>query len=123
MSKRVLVVDDEPNIVMSLEFLMRRAGFDVTVARNGREALTALDAAPPDLLLLDVMMPEFDGYEVCERVRGRPDWNTTKIIMLTARGRDIERERGLALGADAYVTKPFSTRDLVEQVKRMLDVA
>lgn len=120
MSKRVLVVDDEPNIVMSLEFLMRRAGFEVQVARNGKEALAALDGPPPDLLLLDVMMPEFDGYEVCERVRGRPEWNRTKIIMLTARGRDVERERGLALGADAYVTKPFSTRDLVEQVKRML---
>lgn len=123
MSKRVLVVDDEPNIVMSLEFLMRRAGFEVQVARNGKEALAALDGPPPDLLLLDVMMPEFDGYEVCERVRSRPEWNRTKIIMLTARGRDVERERGLALGADAYVTKPFSTRDLVEQVKRMLGVA
>jgi DNA-binding response OmpR family regulator len=122
MSKRVLVVDDEPNIVMSLEFLMRRAGFEVAVARNGREALEALDGTPPDLLLLDVMMPEFDGYEVCERVRSRAEWNQTKIIMLTARGRDIERERGLSLGADAYVTKPFSTRDLVEQVKRMLGV-
>ena len=123
MSKRVLVVDDEPNIVMSLEFLMRRAGFEVAVARNGREALEALDGTPPDLLLLDVMMPEFDGYEVCEKIRARPDWNATKIVMLTARGREVERERGLALGADAYVTKPFSTRDLVEQVKRMLDVA
>jgi DNA-binding response OmpR family regulator len=123
MSKRVLVVDDEPNIVMSLEFLMRRAGFEVAVARNGREALEALDGTPPDLLLLDVMMPEFDGYEVCERIRARPEWNATKIVMLTARGREVERERGLALGADAYVTKPFSTRDLVEQVKRMLDVA
>ena len=123
MSKRVLVVDDEPNIVMSLEFLMRRAGFEVQVARNGREALDALDGMPPDLLLLDVMMPEFDGYEVCERIRARPEWNATRIIMLTARGRDVERERGLALGADAYVTKPFSTRDLVEQVKRMLGVA
>jgi DNA-binding response OmpR family regulator len=123
MSKRVLVVDDEPNIVMSLEFLMRRAGFEVAVARNGREALAALDGTPPDLLLLDVMMPEFDGYEVCERIRARPEWNATKIVMLTARGREVERERGLALGADAYVTKPFSTRDLVEQVKRMLDVA
>ena len=122
MSKRVLVVDDEPNIVMSLEFLMRRAGFEVAVARNGREALDALDGTPPDLLLLDVMMPEFDGYEVCERVRSRAEWSQTKIIMLTVRGRDIERERGLALGADAYVTKPFSTRDLVEQVKRMLGV-
>ena len=122
MGKRVLVVDDEPNIVMSLEFLMRRAGFEVGVARNGREALEALEGAPPDLLLLDVMMPEFDGYEVCERVRARPDWSGTKIVMLTARGREVERERGLSLGADAYVTKPFSTRDLVEQVKRMLDV-
>ena len=123
MSKRVLVVDDEPNIVMSLEFLMRRAGFEVAVARNGREALDALDGTPPDLLLLDVMMPELDGYEVCERIRARLEWNATKIVMLTARGREVERERGLSLGADAYVTKPFSTRDLVEQVKRMLDVA
>lgn len=123
MGKRVLVVDDEPNIVMSLEFLMRRAGFEVAVARNGREALDALEGSPPDLLLLDVMMPEFDGYEVCERIRTRPEWSGTKIVMLTARGREVERERGLALGADAYVTKPFSTRDLVEQVKRMLDVA
>jgi two-component system, OmpR family, alkaline phosphatase synthesis response regulator PhoP len=123
MGKRVLVVDDEPNVVMSLEFLMRRAGFEVTVARNGREALDALEGSPPDLLLLDVMMPEFDGYEVCERIRARPEWSGTKIVMLTARGREVERERGLALGADAYVTKPFSTRDLVEQVKRMLDVA
>ena len=122
-SKRVLVVDDEPNIVMSLEFLMRRAGFEVSVARNGQEALEKLEGVPPDLLLLDVMMPEFDGYEVCERIRARPEWNATKIVMLTARGREVERERGLALGADAYVTKPFSTRDLVDQVKRMLDVA
>jgi DNA-binding response OmpR family regulator len=123
MQKRVLVVDDEPNIVMSLEFLMRRAGFDVQVARNGAEALAALGGSPPDLMLLDVMMPEFDGYEVCERIRARPEWNGTRIVMLTARGRDAERERGLKLGADAYVTKPFSTRDLVEQVKRMLGVA
>jgi DNA-binding response OmpR family regulator len=121
--KRVLVVDDEPNIVMSLEFLMRRAGFEVQVARNGREALDALEDAAPDLLLLDVMMPEFDGYEVCERIRARPEWNGTKIVMLTARGREVERERGLALGADAYVTKPFSTRDLVDKVKHMLGAA
>lgn len=123
MAKRVLVVDDEPNIVLSLEFLMRRAGFEVTVARSGGEALKALEGPPPDLMLLDVMMPEFDGYEVCERIRARPEWRATKIIMLTARGREAERERGLALGADAYVTKPFSTRELVEQVKRMLEVA
>ncbi len=123
MAKRVLVVDDEPNIVLSLEFLMRRAGFEVQVARTGGEALKALEGEPPDLVLLDVMMPEVDGYEVCERLRARPEWRKTKIIMLTARGREAERERGLALGADAYITKPFSTRELVEQVKRMLEVA
>jgi two-component system alkaline phosphatase synthesis response regulator PhoP len=109
--------------VMSHEFLMKRAGFEVQVARNGREALSALDGTPPDLLLLDVMMPEFDGYEVCERIRARPEWNATRIIMLTARGRDAERQRGLALGADRYVTKPFSTRELVEQAKELLGVA
>ena len=123
MGKRVLVVDDEPNIGRSLEFLMRRAGFEVAVARNGREALAALEGPPPDLVLLDVMMPEFDGYEVCERVRARPEWAGTKIVMLTASGRDSERERGLRLGADAYVTKPFSTRELVERARRMLGEA
>ncbi len=123
MAKRVLVVDDEPNIVLSLEFLMRRAGFEVEIARDGAEALAALDRTPPDLLLLDVMMPELDGFEVCERIRQRPEWRTTKIVMLTASGREAERRRGLALGADAYVTKPFSTRELVEQVKAMLGQA
>jgi DNA-binding response OmpR family regulator len=121
--KRILVVDDEPNIVRSLDFLMTRAGFAVQVARDGREALEALDRDPPDLLLLDVMMPELDGYVVCERVRKDPRWDGTKIVMLTARGRDAERARGFALGADDYVTKPFSTRVLVEQVKAMLGVA
>ncbi len=123
MAKRVLVVDDEPNIVLSLEFLMRRAGFEVEVARDGAEALEALAGTPPDLLLLDVMMPELDGFEVCERIRRQPAWQATKIVMLTARGRDVERQRGLALGADAYVTKPFSTRELVAQVKAMLGEA
>jgi DNA-binding response OmpR family regulator len=119
-ARRVLIVDDEPNIVMSLEFLMKKAGFEVTVARNGREALDALDGPPPDLLLLDVMMPEFDGYEVCERIRADPAWASTTIFMLTARGRDSERDRGLALGADAYVTKPFSTRELVAQIEAVM---
>ncbi len=120
MAKRVLIVDDEPNIVLSLEFLMKRAGFEVTVARNGREALDALAGPPPDLLLLDVMMPEFDGYEVCERIRADQAWAGTTIFMLTARGRDSERDRGLALGADAYVTKPFSTRELVAQIEAVM---
>jgi DNA-binding response OmpR family regulator len=121
--KRILVVDDEPNIVMSLQFLMTKAGFEVEVAHNGREAIEALDREPPDLLLLDVMMPEFDGYAVCERIRQDRRWDGTRIVMLTARGREAERARGLALGADQYVTKPFSTRVLVEQVKSLLGVA
>ncbi|HFA60024.1 MAG TPA: response regulator [Rhodospirillales bacterium] len=120
MGKRVLVVDDEPNIVLSLEFLMKKAGFEVEVARNGQEALEAIARRPPDVLLLDVMMPEMDGFEVCERLRADPRGRATKVVMLTARGRDSERQRGLALGADAYVTKPFSTRELVERVKTML---
>ncbi len=123
MAKRVLVVDDEPNIVMSLRFLMEREGFEVEVAPTGEAALEALDRAPADLVLLDVMMPKLDGFEVCQRIRTNPTWATTKIVMLTARGREIEREKGLALGADAYVTKPFSTRELVARVKQMLDSA
>jgi DNA-binding response OmpR family regulator len=122
-AKRILIVDDEPNILRSLEFLMTRSGFSVELAQNGREGLAALERDPPDLLLLDVMMPELDGYGVCQRVRQDPRWNATKIVMLTARGREEERAKGLALGADDYVTKPFSTRVLVEHVKTLLGVA
>lgn len=120
MAKRVLVVDDEPNIVMSLRFLMEREGFQVEVTSTGQAAVAALDRQPADLVLLDIMMPELDGFEVCQRIRGNPAWRATKIVMLTAKGRDVERDKGLALGADAYVTKPFSTRDLVAKVKQML---
>jgi DNA-binding response OmpR family regulator len=120
MAKRVLVVDDEPNIVMSLRFLMEREGFEVEVAPTGERALEALEKTPADLVLLDVMMPKLDGFEVCQRIRGNPAWSRTKIVMLTAKGREVERDKGLALGADEYVTKPFSTRDLVARVKEML---
>jgi len=123
MAKRVLVVDDEPNIVTSPRFLMTREGFEVEVARDGGEAMAALEAPPPDLVLLDVMKTDLDGYEVCARIRGRPGWEGTRIGMLTARGRDAERDRGLTLGADAYIAKPFPTRDRVERVKAMLGVA
>jgi DNA-binding response OmpR family regulator len=121
MAKRVLVVDDEPNIVMSLRFLMEREGFEVQVAPTGEAALAALGRTPADLVLLDVMMPELDGFEVCQRIRDNPSWAGTKVIMLTAKGRGVERDKGMALGADAYVTKPFSTRELVARVKAMLD--
>jgi DNA-binding response OmpR family regulator len=120
MAKRVLVVDDEPNIVMSLRFLMEREGFQVEVASTGQAAVAALAREPADLVLLDIMMPELDGFQVCQRIRDNPAWRDTKVVMLTAKGRDVERDKGLALGADEYVTKPFSTRDLVAKVKQML---
>ena len=120
MSRKILVVDDEPNILISLEFLMKRAGFEVRSADDGEAALRAIREDPPDLVLLDVMMPRKDGYEVCEAVRANPAWASIRIVMLTARGREIEREKGLALGADDYVTKPFATRELVDKVNTLL---
>jgi DNA-binding response OmpR family regulator len=103
--------------------MMKNAGFDVRTARDGEEALKALAEKKPDLLLLDVMMPPPDGYDVCQRVRADPRWKDTKIIMLTARGRDVEREKGLAMGADDYITKPFSTRELMAKVRDILKAA
>ena len=120
MAASVLIVDDEPNIVLSLEFLMRQAGYDVRVARDGDAALAAVAERVPDLVLLDVMMPGRDGYEVCQAIRANPACARTRIVMLTARSREIEREKGIALGADDYVTKPFSTRALVDRVREML---
>ncbi len=121
MAYSVLVVDDEPHILHSLEFLMKRENYDVRVASDGEAALQAIGERCPDLILLDVMMPKRDGYSVCQTIRANPDWKQLRIIMLTAKGRDIEREKGLALGADDYITKPFSTRDLLELVKRYLE--
>jgi DNA-binding response OmpR family regulator len=99
---------------------MKQAGFEVRAVDDGEAALAAIAQDPPDLVLLDVMMPKKDGYEVCQTVRANPDWKAVKIIMLTAKGRDVEREKGLALGADDYITKPFATRDLVEKVRELL---
>ena len=120
MTKKILIVDDEPNIVISLEFLMRREGFSVGVARDGEEALARIREDRPDLVLLDVMMPKVNGFEVCQAVRADPSLAAVRIVMLTAKGREAEIAKGLALGADAYVPKPFSTRDLVVQVKSLL---
>jgi DNA-binding response OmpR family regulator len=119
MPRKVLIVDDEPNIVTSLKFLMRKSGFETSVARDGDEALTEVERFRPDLVLLDVMMPKRDGFEVCQRLRASGE-TQLKIILLTAKGRETEVAKGLAVGADAYVTKPFSTRDLVDQVNRLL---
>jgi two-component system alkaline phosphatase synthesis response regulator PhoP len=121
LSKKILVVDDEPNIVAAVEFLLQRSGHEVHVARDGDEALELVEACNPDLVLLDVMMPVRSGYEVCKRIRERADWRHIKIIMLSARGRDAEVSRGLAAGADVYVIKPFSTRELMAKIKELLD--
>ena len=120
MSASILVADDEPNIVLSLEFLLKQAGFRVRTVSDGEAALAAIAQEPPDLVLLDVMIPGRDGYAVCQAIRGNPAWRDIRIIMLTAKGGEIQREKGLSLGADEYVTKPFSTRELVERIRRML---
>ena len=120
MVNKILVVDDEPNIVLSLEFLMKQAGYQVRTAADGEAALAALAADCPDLVLLDVMMPRKNGYEVCQAIRENTAYREVRIIMLTAKGRDVEREKGLALGADDYVTKPFSTQEVVDKVRELL---
>jgi len=116
----ILLVDDEPNIVMSLEFLMRKNGYQVGIARNGTEALAALDQTPYDLVLLDVMMPDVDGYQVCRQLRQRPDRAATKVIFLSAKSQPADVQKGYDAGADMYVPKPFSTRQLMQKVRELL---
>lgn len=117
---KILIADDEPNILISLEFLMKREGYAVSVARDGIEALAAILRERPHLVLLDVMMPGKTGFDVCQAVRADESLATTKILMLTAKGRDTDVAKGLALGADAYMTKPFSTQELAAKVRAML---
>ncbi len=122
MTHRVLIADDEPNIVISLEFLMKREGYEVSVARDGQAALDAIVRDRPDLVLLDVMMPGKSGFEVCQAVRADESLATVKILMLTAKGRDTDLAKGTALGADAYMTKPFSTKELAARVRELLGI-
>ena len=121
MAKKVLIVDDELNITISVEFLMRREGFEVSVAKDGEEGLSMIRSWMPDLVLLDVMMPKMDGFEVCRTVRADASLSGVRIVMLTAKGREAEVEKGLSLGADAYIPKPFSTSELVSRVKSLLE--
>ena len=120
MSKKVLIADDEANIVISLEFLMLNRGYQVQTAANGEEALHQISEFRPDLILLDIMLPQKNGFEVCQKIRENPAWNGIKVVMLTAKGRESEVTKGLALGADAYITKPFATRELLATVQRLL---
>jgi len=119
-NKTVLIVDDEEYIVTSLEYVMKGAGYEVVVAYDGDQAIEKVKETGPDLLILDVMMPKLDGFEVCKKIRANPLWESIRIIMLTAKGRDSERDKGISLGADAYMTKPFSTRDILKRVTELL---
>jgi DNA-binding response OmpR family regulator len=120
MPRKVLIADDEENIVTALEFLLQRRGYETRVAKNGDDALAEVERFAPDLVLLDVMMPRKSGYEVCERLRARPEWRHIKIIMLSAKGRDVEVSKGVSLGADLYITKPFSNQELVAKIDGLL---
>jgi DNA-binding response OmpR family regulator len=117
---KVLVVDDDPYILMSLEFLMRKSGYAVLVARNGTEAIEIINAQFPDLVLLDIMMPDVDGYQICSYIRNSPQLEKTKVVFLSAKSSEADIKKGLELGAVRYITKPFSTRELVKEVKEML---
>ena len=121
--KKILIADDEPNILISLEFLMKREGYTVVLARDGQEALSVIASERPDLVLLDVMMPIKTGFDVCHEVRANDALKDTLIVMLTAKGRDTDVAKGLALGANAYMTKPFSTKELVQKVQELLAAA
>ena len=120
MTASILIADDEPNIVLSLEFVLQEEGYRVRVARDGQEVLDALAAELPDLLLLDVMLPRISGYDLCQRIRAEPAWRALRVVMLSAKGREAEVAKGLALGADAYVTKPFAIKELLAEVARQL---
>jgi DNA-binding response OmpR family regulator len=119
-SHRILIADDEPNIVISLEYLLKKEGFEIAVATDGEAVLRLAGEFRPELVLLDIMMPKKSGFEVCEALRADPAQANLKIIMLTAKGRETEVAKGLALGADAYITKPFSTKELIVQIKSLL---
>ena len=120
MTHKILIADDEPNIVISLEYLMKREGYEVIVARDGTQALEAILRERPSLVLLDVMMPGKTGFDVCQELRALPDFKDMPIVMLTAKGRDTDIAKGLAMGATAYLAKPFSTKEIAAKVRELL---
>lgn len=118
--KKILVVDDDPYILMSLEFLMKKEGYDVKVARNGKEALEIVDKEVPVLVLLDIMMPDVDGYAICKHIKTSKKLRDIIVVFLSAKSRESDIQKGYDLGASLYITKPFSTRDLMKKVKELL---
>ncbi len=121
MPKNILIVDDDPGILVSLQFLMEQQGYNVIIAESGEFALELIYQYSPDLVLLDIMLPGIDGYDVCEIVRLNPDYRNIKIVFLTAKRSEVEIAKGLALGGDAYISKPFSNTELVAKVKKLLE--
>lgn len=121
MPKKILIVEDEPNIVVPLQFIMKETGYEVTVAFSGEEAVDAIARTKPDLILLDIMLPGIDGYELCQMIRQKPEWEKIKIIFLTALGREADMAKGLALEADSYITKPFSNKEVIAKVRELLE--
>jgi len=121
MPPKILIVDDEPNIVIPLQFLMEQNGYRALVAQSGEEALEMISKEKPELVLLDIMLPGVDGFEVCEIIRLNPEWRHTRVIFLTAKGRDVDIAKGMVLGADEYITKPFSNQQIIEAVKKLLE--
>ena len=117
---KILIADDEPHIVTALEFLLQASGYEVQIARNGDEALALIASGRPHLVLLDVMMPVRSGYDVCREIRARPEVAGTKVVMLSAKGGQADVARGLEAGADLYITKPFSNRELLERIRQLL---
>jgi len=118
--KKILVVDDDPYILMSLEFLMKKNGYDVMVARNGTEALDIVEKQLPDLVLLDIMMPDVDGYEICKHIKGSKKLKDAKVVFMSAKSKEADIKKGYDLGASLYITKPFSTREMMKQIKELI---
>ncbi len=119
-TKKILVVDDDPYILMSLEFLMKKNGFEVMVARNGTEALDIVEKQVPDIVLLDIMMPDVDGYAICKHIKSSKKLKEAKVVFMSAKSKETDIRKGYDLGASLYVTKPFSTRQLLKQVQELI---
>ena len=119
-AKTILIVDDELSILVPLQFLMEKEGYAVKLAQSGKEAIEKIAAIRPDLILLDIMLPDLDGYEIYQIIRQRPEWESIRVIFLTAKNRDADIAKGLAMGADAYITKPFANTQLIEKIRGLI---